>query len=218
MGKRKEISGQKFNMWNVLECAGKNKSGGYLWKCQCDCGTIRVVEGRSVRTGTSKGCGCARKKGHSKNGIQTRKSERLHSVWTSMKNRCFNPNDRYFQIYGGRGITVCDAWLTYDGFREWALNSGYDSNAEYRKCTLDRIDNDKIYCPDNCRWVDQRTQDNNRSSNHILTSSDGTSRTISEWARLSGIRKDTIRRRVVNLGWDVDRAISEKTHRGRTTQ
>jgi len=208
-----DITGEKYNMWSVIECVGKNKSGGYMYRCVCDCGNERIVEGRSVRVGTSKCCGCTRGIGNQYNAKHNGKKERLYSVWSSMRSRCLNENDTNYSRYGGRGLTICDEWNDYEVFREWAINSGYDANAEYRECTIDRIDNDKGYSPDNCRWVSQKTQDNNRSSNHFITNKDGVTKTISEWSEITGIRKDTLRRRIVVYGWDIDRALSEPVHK-----
>lgn len=121
--------------------------------------------------------------------------------------------DKFYQRYGGRGITICSEWMDYAGFREWAFSSGYNPDSECRKCTLDRIDNDGKYCPENCRWVTQKVQDNNRSSNHIVTNSSGISKTLSEWSEITGIRKDTLRRRICVMNWDIDRALTEPVHR-----
>lgn len=213
MGNCKDITGMKFNMWTALERTGKNKSGGYMWRCRCDCGAERIVEGRSVRIGTSKCCGCTRGKNNAWNVKHGGKKERLYSVWKSMKSRCLNKNDPSYNRYGGRGISICSDWLDYAKFRNWALFSGYDPKSEYRKCTLDRINNDGNYCPENCRWVTQKIQNNNRSSNHYVTNSDGVSRTLSGWAETTGIRKDTLRRRIFVMNWNVDRALTEPVHK-----
>lgn len=213
MGKRIDITGKRFNMWTVVECVGKNKSGGYMWRCICDCGNERIVEGRSVRGGTSKCCGCTRGKDNMGNFKHGGKKERLYVVWSSMKQRCLNPNDPYYFRYGGRGISICDDWKDYRKFREWAESSGYDKNNRDRSCTLDRVNNDGNYCPENCRWVTQKEQDNNRSSNHFITNSSGVSKTLSQWSEVTGIRKDTLRRRICVMNWDIDRALTKPVHR-----
>lgn len=87
-------------------------------------------------------------------------------VWYSMNNRCYNPQSINFNRYGARNIDICDEWRdNYEAFRDWALANGYDENAPRGQCTIDRIDNDKGYSPDNCRWVDAKTQRHNQSRN-----------------------------------------------------
>ena len=152
MGNVIDLTGKQFGRWAVLECVGRNKSGGAVWLCQCECGTMRDVDGRSLRDGVSKSCGClgaehrlaavrikSRKHGGKANGT----TERLYGVWIGMKDRCDNQNSRYFSMYGGRGITLCDEWEDYAAFREWALATGYDPTAPKGACTIDRIDNNK---------------------------------------------------------------------------
>lgn len=214
MGNVKDITGMQFNDWTVIAEYGRNKSGGATFLCRCVCGTERVVDGRSVRTGTSKGCGCKRsakvleasKKVTVKHGGR---GERLYGVWIGIKERCNNPNSKFYSRYGGRGIKMCDEWnASYKAFREWAIRHGYDSNAAKYECTIDRIDNNAGYSPENCAWVTQKRQCNNRSSNHLVTFN-GTSHTLSRWSEITGIRKDTLRRRLCVYKWSVERALTE---------
>lgn len=216
MAKVIDITGQKFGRWKVLRCNGRTKTGGALWTCKCECGTIRDVDGRSLRSGLSKSCGCLSQELRSEisrhaNLKHGGRNERLYAVWRSVIDRCNNKNSRHYGRYGGRGISICDEWMDYSTFRAWAMSTGYNPDAKRYECTLDRINNDEGYYPANCRWVPGKVQCNNRSNNHLITYN-GITKSISEWAEETGIRKDTLRRRIVKYGWSIERALTEKPH------
>ena len=119
-----------------------------------------------------------------------------------MKNRCYNPKTHNFQIYGGKGITVCQEWRDdYEAFEKWALCNGYTN-----KLSIDRIDCDKEYSPNNCRWADSRTQANNRTNNTFLTYN-GIKRTLSEWSQITGINKGTIGSRI-RRKWNIEKILT----------
>ena len=133
------------------------------------------------------------------------KKARLYRIWTNIKSRCTNPNVTAFKDYGGRGITVCDAWLDdFAAFRDWAEANGYSD-----ELTLERIDNDEGYAPGNCRWATQSEQNNNSRRNRILEH-DGTRHTIAEWSRITGLSRDTIRLRIDRRGWSVSDALTRE--------
>lgn len=197
-----------------------NKSGGSSWVCECECGVTRVVDGRSLRSGVSKSCGCLGAEHRIEASVKSTtkhhgRTERLYSVWQGMKDRCKNPNSKFFDRYGGRGITICEEWDSdYGIFREWSIKNGYDPTRKKGDCTIERLDNNKGYCPENCAWRSSKEQCNNRSNNHIIEYN-GESHTITQWSELTGIRKDTLRRRIVVYNWSVEKALktpSRRTH------
>lgn len=166
MKKIKDIKGQRFGLLEVLELTEeKGPYGDKIWKCKCDCGNIAFVSNNHIKT--RKSCGCLRR--NSLENLKTHshtthggEGTRLYGVWHHMKQRCENPHHNSYHNYGGRGITVCEQWRDFAKFREWAIANGYDENAPRGACTIDRIDNDKGYSPDNCRWVDMKTQCSNK--------------------------------------------------------
>ena len=144
------------------------KYKGYL--CECQCGKRKIVNASDYNSGKIKSCGCLitefnkTKKGNEyaklrKIVLESPKNksphyERIKRIWKNMKNRCGNPNATSYEIYGGRGITVCEEWEnSFMSFYEWALNNGYEETL-----SIDRIDNDKGYCPYNCRWATAKEQ------------------------------------------------------------
>lgn len=138
---------------------------------------------------------------------RTGKPKRLYSVWWAMIQRCEKPNSRRYADYGGRGVKVCPAWRnSFFSFEDWAMESGYDEDAPRGFCTLDRIDNDGDYCPENCRWATNKEQCNNKRNNRVLTC-DGQSKTIQGWAEFLGIQDCILRDRIFKLGWDAEKAI-----------
>lgn len=163
----KDLTGQRFGRLTVLRRGGTTKNRTAAWICKCDCGNERSICGASLRRGHSKSCGCLRDEIVSNTQATHRKTKtKLYNVWTHMIQRCYNSKHTAYKRYGGRGITVCDEWRSsFLSFQEWAMSTGYDENAAFHQCTIDRIDNDKGYSPDNCRWADAATQNRNKSNN-----------------------------------------------------
>lgn len=174
--------------------------------CRCDCGTHVIVDAQAISTGNTKACGCLRKEvASARRTTHGMSHSLLYGVWQSMKERCQKPSCANYRVYGGRGISVCDAWQTPEPFISWALSSGYSEGLE-----IDRINNDGNYEPSNCRFVPRSVNANNKSTNIVATGF-GESRTIAQWARDARcvVSYETLKRRVVS-GIRLEVAISTK--------
>lgn len=181
MGAFRDLTGQRFGRLTVLHTEGRNNQGKYKWLCLCDCGNTTVVTGTYLTHGDTRSCGCLhtdiliehnkkpekKKSTSAHNAIYKKKhggrNSRLYRVWGGMKKRCFDTNSPAYKHYGGRGITVCEEWRSdFAAFRAWAMQNGYDENAKRGDCTIDRIDVNGNYTPDNCRWVSVAVQNRNK--------------------------------------------------------
>ena len=179
MGAKKNLIGQRFGRLTVIEECGR-KRGGVLWLCKCDCGNETKVMSATLINGKTTSCGCYNRDVITKHN---KSRSKLYHTYQCMVDRCTNPNSKEWERYGGRGITVCDEWLNDKSeFFDWALTHGYEE-AERGRFTLDRIDNDGNYSPENCRWVDMKKQARNRRNNAVLEYK-GEKHCLSEWAEL----------------------------------
>ena len=150
MGFPKKMIGKKFGNWTVVS-RSYNRGQTLYYLCRCKCGVEKDVSGNSLRMGNSRGCRCDF-------GRHRQWKSRVYSIWSGLKNRCFSESNPRYSHYGGRGITVCDDWKNdFVSFWEWAMANGYESSL-----TIDRINNDGDYCPENCRWVTRAENNRNR--------------------------------------------------------
>lgn len=179
-----KLIGEKFNKLTVIEeCKERDNNGERKYKCICDCGSVCYVRGGHIRSGHTKSCGCDRliQPTHRKS------STRLYKIWDKMKSRCYNKNDVNYKHYGRRDITVCDEWLNdFQSFYDWSMNNGYKDNL-----SIDRVDVDGNYEPNNCRWVDNSTQQNNKTNTVYLTCN-GKTQSIAQWSRELGVKQSTL--------------------------
>lgn len=205
--KFKDLSGCTYIYLYVDHYIGEDSHKDKYYFCKCKCGRDYICRAGWLQCGSSKSCGCYNREFQRNRITEYNKIEkvkhnghgtRLYNAWVAMRQRCFNPNHAAFSYYGGRGITVCEEWNNLDNgfekFKEWSLNNGYND-----KLSIDRIDNDWNYCPDNCRWVSMKVQSNNNSNNRLIQI-DRWVFPISIWSEILKINKGTIENRL-NLGW-----------------
>ena len=178
----------------------------WYWKCLCDCGKVTISRPRDLIVGKQKSCGCQkafdigeRRRDHGEN------KTRLHKIWVAMRMRC---HDVTSKNYGGRGITVCEEWETYTAFRDWALSHGYSDDL-----TIERIDVNGNYCPENCKWITMREQASNRRNN-LRVEINGEVKTLAEWCRNYNMPYQTVQGRYRDLGWDIVTALTTPIQKG----
>lgn len=173
LARKRDLTGQRFGRLVVLGEAARGRGNEIRYHCVCDCGNTTVTYRNSLMSGRAKSCGCYNKDQQAERlSKELRKydrptrEDRLYKVWKGMRERCFYAKHKGFKYYGGRGITVCDEWRSdFAAFESWALANGYDRDARHGDCTLDRVDVDGDYCPENCRWVSMAVQAKNKRSN-----------------------------------------------------
>lgn len=213
MSKFIDLTGQKFGRLTVLEFAGyKRRSDGRnngWWKCVCDCKKVSLATTANLTSGAVQSCGCLMRERarevHTKHGFLTHNEPdpRIYSIWNCMKTRCYNPRRKDYEQYCKRGIIVCDEWKdNFQNFYEWAIHNGYADNL-----TLDRIDPNGNYCPENCRWATVDEQANNKRNTHYVEWN-GEKYTISQLAKKYNIPSHILRGRIVQCGWDAQRALT----------
>lgn len=201
IGKRFERLVVKERAEDAVSPSGRRR---VRWLCECDCGNEIIAYPDNLKGGKTKSCGCYQndmnRKRFATHGMT---NTHIYGIWSSMKARCFNKNATAYKDYGGRGVVMCDEWKNdFESFYQWALSSGYEQGL-----SIDRIDNDKNYCPENCRWVTSDVQASNRRSNRNITYS-GETHTVTEWAQKFNKNPKTIFNRIYS-GWDCIDAITK---------
>lgn len=178
----RDLTGLHFTYWTAKEYVGDSK-----WKCVCVCGVVSDIDSWELTHGQSRSCGCKRGEFMVRHGFATRDGNRIseYSTWAGIISRCTNPDNLAYARYGGRGISICDRWLKFENF---LADMGMKPSREY---TVERVDNNKGYSPDNCKWATRTEQAQNTRSNHLVTFNNETL-CIEEWQRRLGL---------TNLSW-----------------
>ena len=199
-----DLTGQKFGRLTVVRFDHK-ENGRKYYLCQCDCGNFKIVSNHSLKSGNTKSCGCLHKEiliqRNKDNRVHHPENERLLRIWRAMLHRCYKETDEHYDYYGGRGIKVCDDWHDFEAFQKWALVNGYADNL-----TIDRLDGNKDYCPENCSWVTMTVQNNHKSDTKWLTYK-GKTQSLSDWCRELGLDYFRTKARLNSLRWSVEDAF-----------
>lgn len=200
-----DLSGERFERLTAIERVVKNGRGYY--KCICDCGNEILARVDGLKSGRIKSCGCYsidRAKSGDNRRTHGKHGTRLYRIWQAMHARCYITTSAGYKNYGKRGIVICPEWVNdFQAFYDWAVLNGYADNL-----TIDRIDVNGNYEPNNCRWATYAEQaSNKRSTRHITYNNE--IHTIAEWAQIVGIDERIIRWRLGN-NWTIERALTTK--------
>lgn len=217
---RVDVLGMRFGRLVATECIGPEKAS-IKWLFLCDCGKQKIATASNVRSGKTQSCGCLHREvsslqakishplavaantTHGHSAIRNTKFRKEYNIWLTMRQRCRNPRTKKFEDYGGRGITVCARWDSFENFIA-------DMGPKTEGLSLDRINNDGNYEPSNCRWATRTEQANNqryRKDSHWIEF-DGERRTITEWAKVRGIKPVTLYARITRYKWPIERALA----------
>ena len=199
---RTDITGRVYGRLTAIKPTKPNKHGQWLWLYKCECGNEienEVFRKLTKNTGIN-GCGCFHHRSSNHGYYKTHK--KLTWVHRAMKQRCLNESCKDYPHYGGRGIKVCDEWLNLKAFCDWAVSNGYQEGL-----TIERIDVDSGYNPENCAWICNDFQVRNRTISKIYEYN-GLKGDARFWSEYSGIKYNTLRGRLHNYGWSIEKALT----------
>lgn len=204
MNQKFDLTGQQFGRLKVIKFIGKAKDRQYLWECECSCEqhTHIIVKAGNLKSGNTQSCGCLHKE-KIKKGKHGQTNTKLYGVWNGIKGRCLNSNHKSYGDYGGRGITICEEWLEFKNFYEWAINNGYKEGL-----SIERENVNGNYEPSNCRWATAKEQANNTRTNHFIEYN-GENKTIKQWEDETGL---PIGQRITSDNWTIERAMNTPLH------
>lgn len=199
-----DLAGKKFSRLTVIRVERRVRPGMYLWECQCDCGKKTTVQGMHLRSGNTKSCGCrkaeTRRELPLKSATHGKSNTGIYSSYRSMISRCRLASHKNWKLYGGRGIRVCRRWQGRYGFLKFCEDMGDKPPGT----SLDRIDNDGPYSPQNCRWATPAQQGRNKRTNRLITWR-GQTRCLADWSALLGWNSSKLHKRLNRMS--IDRAM-----------
>lgn len=202
----KDLTGQRFGRLVARRIAGKSNNGSMLWNCICDCGKEKIAKSHSLSSGLVDSCGCQWRERHTLSCVTHGRSQSaLYHRWERMKSRVLNISNENFPRYGARGISICERWMRFENFAE---DMGDSFSPEL---SLERMDNEKGYSPENCVWATMTTQNRNKRNNRILEY-EGEQAPLAVWAERVGIKYNTLFSRI-NNGWSVAEALEFEPRR-----
>lgn len=214
--KPKDITGMRFGKLIAIERVG-SKNNQALWKCKCDCGKDAYVTTAMLMCGNNTSCGCSQffpKGKDNPKATHLLTNTRLYAIYCGMKDRCYNPNNKHYDIYGGRGIEICPEWLDdFMIFKKWADSMGYDENSPKGTFTIERKDVNGNYCPQNCKWIKINDQAKNKQKTLRFTIN-GETKTLLEWCEIYKIKPSIVYHRLY-MGISIENALSYPVIRGR---
>ena len=203
MGKVIDLTGQKFGKLTVIKLVKRANDKHRYWLCKCECGKYSEVRQDALTRNKTHSCGCligeVAKQLYTKHNLCY---SRLYKIYQGMKMRCYNPKNPRYNVYGARGITICEEWLSdFMVFYNWAINNGYSD-----ELSIDIINVNGNYEPNNCRWATSKMQGRNTTRNHLIKYK-GQKKTISDWAILYNIPQSVLGARI-RLNWDIEKALN----------
>ena len=200
-----DLTGKRAGLLTVIRRIGTNKEGRAVWLCRCDCGNeferISSIIDNAIKNKKHSHCGCS--PANKSHGLS--KEKHLYWVWASIIQRCENQKNKDYENYGGRGIKICQDWrIDFGEFYLWAKASGYK-----RGLTIERLDVNKGYNPENCDWTENERQSLN-CRRSIMIEYKGKTKHLSDWAREYNLKYKTLRGRLLTYGWDIERALTTR--------
>ena len=181
-----DITGQKFGRLTAIKYVDYTDNNGSKWLFRCECGNDIITNSSAVRKGRTKSCGCLNQELRKSRAKHGQIGKPMYTAWVHMRQRCNNPKCKEYRNYGARGIKVCEEWSEFINFYNWSMENGYEEGL-----TIDRINNEGDYTPDNCRWVTMLVQENNKRNNHYIIY-DGERMTLSQCAKKANVSRNSL--------------------------